>query len=214
MLLATVPYYRSTYVFAYRGDAGFRIDSFDSAELKRRRIGVQIVGDDCANTPPAHALARRGVISNVAGFRVADDYSREDPPARIIEARRRGDIDVAVAWGPLAGYFGKKLGLNPRDRAGFTGRRHAVPAVVFHISMGVRRGEDSFKRELDRALHQLEPEIRTVFADITSHCSSGKDIYWSYQFHRHGMRCRRCHGELRRWPKVQTPRQESVPDSV
>jgi mxaJ protein len=165
MLLATVPYYRSTYVFAYRRDAGFRIDSFDSPELKRRRIGVQLVGDDYSNTPPAHALARRGVISNVAGFRVAGDYSKVNPPAQIMEALARGDIDVAVAWGPLAGYFGNKLRLDLEIVPVSPAVDMPFLPFVFDISMGVRRGEEPFKREIDGVLEQLEPQIRRVLAE-------------------------------------------------
>ena len=32
------------------------------------KIGVQLIGDDGANTPPAHALARRGIVENVRGY--------------------------------------------------------------------------------------------------------------------------------------------------
>ena len=71
-------------------------------------IGVQMVGNDAMNTPPAHALARRGIIENVRGYMLYGDYSRPNPPAAIVDAVAHGDIDVAVVWGPLAGYFAAK----------------------------------------------------------------------------------------------------------
>ncbi|HEX8685816.1 MAG TPA: quinoprotein dehydrogenase-associated putative ABC transporter substrate-binding protein, partial [Pyrinomonadaceae bacterium] len=101
----TAPYYRSTYVFVYRKGRGVSVRSFDDAVLRDVRVGVQLVGDDGANTPPAHALAARGVVQNVRGYTLYGDYREEAPPARIVEAVAKRDVDVAVVWGPLAGYF-------------------------------------------------------------------------------------------------------------
>jgi mxaJ protein len=73
MAQTTVPYYRSTYVFGYRKDSGLRITSFDDPSLRKLKIGVQIIGDDGANAPPAHALTRRGIVQNVRGYTVYGD---------------------------------------------------------------------------------------------------------------------------------------------
>jgi mxaJ protein len=107
-VITTAPYYRSTYVFVYRKDRKLNIRSLDDPALRTLRIGVQLVGDDYANTPPVHALSRRGIKGNLVGFSVFGDYSEENPPARIIDAVISGDVDLAVAWGPLAGFFAKR----------------------------------------------------------------------------------------------------------
>jgi len=73
MALTTKPYYRSTYVFLTRKDRDLHVRSFDDPLLHKLKIGVQLIGDDYANTPPAHALSRRGIINNVSGYRVAGD---------------------------------------------------------------------------------------------------------------------------------------------
>src|SRR5690349_23062640 len=86
MALTTRPYYRSTYVFLYRKDRGLKINSLDDPSLKNLRIGVQIIGDDFTNTPPAHALSRRNIVANVRGYTLYGDYSQPDPPARIVDA--------------------------------------------------------------------------------------------------------------------------------
>src|SRR5688572_13767548 len=70
----TTPYYRSTYVFVTRTSRHLAIDSFDAAELRRLRIGVQVIGDDGVNSPPAHALSRRGLAANLVGCSVYGDY--------------------------------------------------------------------------------------------------------------------------------------------
>src|SRR4051812_30877951 len=66
----TAPYYRSTYVFTTRRDRQLHLASLDDPRLRRLRIGVQMIGDDFANSPPAHALSARGLVANVVGYSV------------------------------------------------------------------------------------------------------------------------------------------------
>ena len=107
-VLTTKPYYRSTYVFVWRRERQLTLNSFDDPRLHSLRIGVHLMGDDGANAPPAHALARRGIINNVVGYTIYGDYSEANPPARVLDALAAGAIDVAVVWGPLAGYFASR----------------------------------------------------------------------------------------------------------
>jgi mxaJ protein len=101
--LTTAPYYRSSYVFVSRRDRQIKVRSFDDSTLRVMKIGVQLIGDDGFNTPPAHALAARNMVDNLVGYTVYGDYGQENPPARIIDAVRKGDVDIGIAWGPLAG---------------------------------------------------------------------------------------------------------------
>lgn len=159
MAQPTRPYYRSTYVFVYRQDRGITVRSFDDPVLKKLRVGVQMIGDDYANAPPAHALSKRGIVENVRGYTVYGDYSRPNPPAGIVRAVAAGEIDVAVVWGPLAGYF------VPRQKA----RLSIVPVspqidlpflpMVYDISLGVRRGDEKLREELEGILERRAPEI-------------------------------------------------------
>jgi quinoprotein dehydrogenase-associated probable ABC transporter substrate-binding protein len=161
-VLATRPYYRSTYLFVSRRDRALDIRSFDDPALRRLRIGVQIIGADYASTPPAHALARRGLVDNVAGYTVYGDYTRPDPPARIIDAVARGEVDIAVVWGPLAGYFARRsaaaLALAPVSPA------IDPPALpfVYDISMGVRRGDQALRARLDEVLARRRRDIDAI----------------------------------------------------
>jgi mxaJ protein len=155
----TQPYYRSTYVFLYRQDRGIVVRSFDDPALRSLRIGVQMIGDDGTNSPPAHALANRGVVRNVAGYSVYADYSQPNPPARIVEAVARGDVDVAVVWGPLAGYFAPRQGV-PLALVPVSPRidRPFLP-FVFDVSMATRRGDDQRHAELESFIEKRQPEI-------------------------------------------------------
>jgi quinoprotein dehydrogenase-associated probable ABC transporter substrate-binding protein len=160
----TAPYYRSTYVFVQRRGSGPRIESMDSPALRKLRIGVHLAGDDYANTPPAHALAKRNIVSNVSGYLLTGDYRRPDPPARLLEAVSSGEIDVAIAWGPLAGYYAKRhpeVELTPVSPATDAGPL----SFVYDISMGVRHGDRRWKRELERILERRRLEIQSILDD-------------------------------------------------
>jgi quinoprotein dehydrogenase-associated probable ABC transporter substrate-binding protein len=152
MTLVSRPYYRSSYVFVWRKDERLRVRTFDDPVLRRVRVGVQLVGNDGQNTPPAHALADRGVFANVVGYTLYGNYLEANPPARIIEAVAHGDVDVAAVWGPLAGYFVPKqatpLAFRPVapqiDRNGMP--------LAFDIGIGVSRAQPALRDEIDRVL--------------------------------------------------------------
>jgi quinoprotein dehydrogenase-associated probable ABC transporter substrate-binding protein len=156
----TRPYYRSTYVFVQRADAPVRVTSLADSALSRLRVGIHVVGDE--NPPAMTALARRGIIDNVEGYSIYGDYSEPNPPARLIEAVAKGDVDVAIAWGPLVGYFAT---------------RQSVPLIVapvpassdpsgqswtFPIAMGMRRSSTALAGALDRILVADAPSIHEI----------------------------------------------------
>lgn len=165
LALTTTPYYRSTYVFIYRKDSNLQISSLDDPILRQVRIGVQIVGDDFSNTPPAHALTKRNIVTNVKGFTLYGDYAQPNPPARIVEAVEKHQIDVAIVWGPLAGYFVKHsrvplaiVPVSPEVDQPF------LP-FVYDISMGVRRGDQSLKDQLEQILEKRRGDINRILED-------------------------------------------------
>jgi mxaJ protein len=159
MALPTRAYYRSSYVFVSRRDRGIAIDSLDDPRLRKVRIGVQIIGDDYASSPPAHALANRGLVDNVVGYSVYGDYARPDPTRRIIDAVATGEVDLVAVWGPTAGYFAKQSDV-PLTITRFTPEID-LPFLpfVFDISMAVRRGDTQLRDRLDTVIEQRRPEI-------------------------------------------------------
>jgi mxaJ protein len=163
LVQTTVPYYRSTYVFITRPEAA-EITSLDDPILRKLRIGVHLIGDDGFNVPPAHALARRGITDNVRGFSIYGDYRQENPPARLIQAVGTGEIDVAIAWGPLGGYFAARHDPALRVKVVLPIRDEGFP-MTFPIAMAVPREDVSLKREVEGAITNHRTEIDAILAE-------------------------------------------------
>jgi mxaJ protein len=160
----TAAYYRSTYVFVSRRSRKLRVGSFDDPVLRHLRIGVQLIGDDGANAPPAHALGRRGLAEHLVGYPVYGDYRKESPPSAIVTAVARGDIDVAAVWGPLAGYFAAHQPV-PLELTPVQPRADGPIPQTFSISMAVRRRDTARRERLDRFLRERRGDIDRVLAD-------------------------------------------------
>lgn len=159
-VLWTKPYYRSTYVLAYRSDRKLGLRSLDDPALKRLRLGVHV------NTPPYDALANRGLAENMVSYRLFFDPHDPDAsrrPEKVLQDVLSGAIDVAAAWGPMVGYFARQhpspalemvpLGDDSSD------------AMTFEFSMGVKKGNRELKTRLEGVLEKREADIRRILAD-------------------------------------------------
>lgn len=156
----TRPYYRSAYVFV-DGPAARGIATFDDARLRSLRIGVQLVGNDLAATPPGHALARHGLVDNVRGFTVFGEGSL---PQRMAAALDAGELDAALVWGPLAGYFTKHTARPLEVHVAHAPAGLEKVPFEFDISMGVRRGNAALRDELDRVIERRRADIDAILA--------------------------------------------------
>lgn len=174
-VLTTHSYYRSTYVFVYAKNADYQLSSFDDPRLRQLKIGVHLIGDDYANSPPAHVLSQKGIINNVVGYSVFGDYGEESPPGKIIAAVASGEIDVAIVWGPIAGYFAKRqstpLTLTPVPEDA------SSPTLPFSykIALGVRPDDTALKMKLDQALQQKAEDIQRILQEYGVPTVQGKD---------------------------------------
>jgi mxaJ protein len=156
----TKPYFRSGYVFVTRKDRGLDIKSLADPRLKKLKIGVNLLNSDAENTPPAMALSRYGVVGNLVGF--STFYTDTERPEDIINAVAKKDVDVAIVWGPLAGYFVTRstvpLELRPLPE------RDSLSDFPFqyNIGMGVRRRDNELRDSLQSVLDRKGPEIQAI----------------------------------------------------
>ncbi len=162
LLQPTRSYYRSSYTFVSRRDRHLRIDSFDAPSLTRLTIGIQVTGDDYNNPPAAQELASRHIIQNVRGFTIYGDYSRPDPQRAIVDAVADGRVDVAIVWGPLAGYYARRES-TPIDVRPVAMSPNGSPSrFTFDIAMGVRRDDVALRAALDTIIQRRGDDIRQI----------------------------------------------------
>lgn len=156
----TRPYYRTSYVFVQRATAPHRVTSLDDPALKTMKIGVHLFAADGENTPPAMALSAHGVVGNLVGFSTTY-VGGQNRPEDIIKAVVSDSIDIAIVWGPIAGYYGKQLGA---DLALSPVHDDSVTRIPFTYNMGMatRRSERAFLDSLQKFLYAKAPEIRAL----------------------------------------------------
>jgi len=161
--LTTAPWYSSTYVFVQRRSGAPPVTSLMDDRLSSMRIGIHMVGDGYA--PPAVVLGRRGLAARLKGYSLFGTPDQANPPARLIEAVAHGDVDIAIAWGPLAGYFSRHsdLELTPVSPSSYLG----VP-FTYSISAAVREGDTALRDSLN--------------AIFTRECSSVHSLLAEYAF--------------------------------
>ena len=158
----TRPYYRSAYVFISRRDRHLHITSFDDPRLRTLKIGVHILGEQDDSLPPVHAFTNRGIVRNLVGFSIFGNLNEKNPPADLIKAVADGKVDVAVAWGPLAGYFIRQSRV-PLEITPIAGDP-TLPNLPFHfdIAIGVREGDRALKESLDAELARRRATIHKI----------------------------------------------------
>ena len=159
---ATSPYYRSTYYIVSRADRHLNITSLDDPKLKDLKIGVQLIGENYTNTPPAHALTARGMVKNVTGF--SSFFGDEHHPGESVQAVAKGDIDVAIVWGPLAGFFAKQSGV-PMTLVPLPDADSPELPFAFDITIGVRRADKELKAKLDDILTRRRSDIEQILKE-------------------------------------------------
>ena len=160
----TAPYFRSSYVMVYRKDAGLSLRSLADTTFKRLKIGVHLLNSDAENTPPAMAMSKYGSVGNLVGFGTFFSDSG-DRPEDIFRAVADKKIDVAIVWGPMAGYFVRRLEaplvIEPVQE-------DTVDGIPFAFSMGmaVRRRDRTLRDSLQLFLEQNKPAIDGILKDF------------------------------------------------
>lgn len=148
------PYYHSTYVMVHRADTPVDATGLDDPLLKTLRIGVQ------PRTPVASMLARRGLLTRLKSYRLVVDTRLEKPARAMIEDVAKGEIDVALAWGPLAGYWARET--DPTLVVKPIAQDPGGPRLAYRISMGLRYNEPDWKHKLNDILERRADDINAI----------------------------------------------------
>jgi mxaJ protein len=157
-LLTSKPYYRTGHVFVWRKESGFNITDYSSPDLKKGLVGTT---DKSPTTVP---LNDNGIIGNAKPYRIQRNLN--NPPSLMIDDLAKGEIDVAIAWGPIGGYFAKKstvpmvVKLAPEYE-----KQNARGKTYWNISIGVRHGDKERLEMIQGALDRNQDKIMKILDD-------------------------------------------------
>jgi mxaJ protein len=164
LMMPSQPYYSSRYVFVVHRGRRFHSISLRDTSLRQMRIGVHLIEDD-EYVPPARELLLNGMRTNLVGFPIRGNPLSQNPSGKIVKAVAEGQVDVALVWGPTAGYFAAKsavpLAIYPICDSG---DRRAFP-LQFAMSIGVRRGDARLLRDVNRSLTKHRPQIARLLRE-------------------------------------------------
>ena len=154
------PLYRSTFVLAYRSDKGIDIKSLDDPALKKLRVGVFQV------SAIRQALADHHVVSNTVIHYLSHnaDIVADNQPSYQVQQVIDGGLDVAAAWGPMAGYY-KAVAHAPLVLQPVNILEDKVP-MEFDMALAVPRGRADIKAAIETAIEQHKTEIRQILSDF------------------------------------------------
>ncbi len=151
----TNPYYRTSYAAAYRQDGPLKgMESLSDPRLKTARIGI------VAGTPPATFLAENGLLGRIKSYALVVDTRYNSPTHEMMDDLEHGEIDVALLWGPIAGYYATKA-KTPTSVVPLV-KEQGGPQMVFRIVMGVRHSDQNWKRALNKVISENQDEIQAI----------------------------------------------------
>lgn len=152
----TNPYYHSTYVMVHRADLKLDGNSLSDPLLKDLRIGVQ------PRTPVASMLATHGLLTRMKSYPLIVDTRLVKPARDMVADVASGEIDVALAWGPLAGYWAREI--DPSLVVKPLTADPGGPRLAYRISMGIRYNEPDWKHLLNDVLARRQDDINAILA--------------------------------------------------
>ncbi|MFI5012838.1 MAG: substrate-binding domain-containing protein [Hyphomicrobiales bacterium] len=152
LIQPTNPYYRSAYALVFKPGKGLDgVDTLEDPRLKGKHIGI------VAGTPPANNMADAGLMADAKPYPLVIDTRFDSSAQAMIHDLDTGEIDVAVLWGPLAGYYAKNA--SPPLSISLLTKEKSGPNMTFRIVMGVRRSDQDWKRQLNSLIGGNQKEI-------------------------------------------------------
>jgi mxaJ protein len=161
----TKPYYRSTYALVFASGKGMdhvkSSDDFlrlDKAKLNSLRIGIY------DRSPASEWLSRHGLIERGVPYQMMNADPQQYPGEIIEKDLAAGKIDVAIVWGPIAGYFAKRV----KSPSLIVVPMKSEPGVRFDylMAMGVRYGEREWKQQVESLIDSRQAEIQAILKEF------------------------------------------------
>lgn len=158
MVLNTNAIYRSTSALIYKKGTGLDgVETLADPRLQGKRIGVQ------QGSAGGTLAAQYGLMANVHGYPMIVDRRYSNPAEDMMNDIRKGEVDAGILWGPIAAYWAKRDG-EPLVVVPLVKERGAYK-IAFRITMGVRNGDDAWKRKLNEVIRKRQGDIDKVLLD-------------------------------------------------
>ena len=158
LVQGTNPYYRTAYALVSKPNSGLDdVTTLEDARLKGKHIGI------VAGTPPATNMAVNGLMTSAKPYPLMIDTRVDSSAEAMITDLNKGDIDAAILWGPMAGFYAKKA--SPPLHVTPLVKEKTGPQLVYRIGMGVRRADQNWKRLLNRLIQENQGEINKILFD-------------------------------------------------
>lgn len=160
-LLTTKPYYRSTYALVYvqgrdLDDVRSGEDFLNLSDERKARLRIAVFDQ----TPGPAWLSRHGMLRQMVPYPAMSGDPADYPGEILEQALTDGQVDAAIIWGPIAGFFSKRA-----ERVEMVVvPLQSEPGVKFDfaISAGVRHGDDEGKARLEQLIDETSGEIRAL----------------------------------------------------
>jgi quinoprotein dehydrogenase-associated probable ABC transporter substrate-binding protein len=157
LVQTTTPYYYSTYVAVYPAGKGIAFAGLDDPKLKSARIGI------ISATPPSNLLVRHDLMANARPYALLIDTRYESATHQMVDDIVKGEIDMGLLWGPIAGYYIKREKL-PLAMAVIP-NEPGEPRMDYHVAIGVRLNEPEWRRRINAALQKERKQITATLED-------------------------------------------------
>jgi quinoprotein dehydrogenase-associated probable ABC transporter substrate-binding protein len=159
MVQGTNPYYRTAYALVAKQGSGLEdVATLEDQRLKNKHIGI------VAGTPPATNMAVNGLMANAKPYPLMIDTRYESSAEAMIADLTSGQIEVAILWGPMAGFYAKRA--NPPLHVTPLVKETTGPKLAYRIGMGVRPADQNWKRQLNRLIQENQAAINKVLLDF------------------------------------------------
>ncbi|HEY2818776.1 MAG TPA: quinoprotein dehydrogenase-associated putative ABC transporter substrate-binding protein [Casimicrobiaceae bacterium] len=165
-VLATRPYYRSTYALVYPKGKGLDAvktgaDLFALPADRRSQLKIGIHDKSPAST----WLVKHGMEAQVKLYPMLSPDPDRYPGELIEKELAQGKIDAAIVWGPIAGYYAKRV----RNVDLVVVPLRSEPGVRFDyaIAMGVRFGEGEWQQTVEKLIAENQASINGILREYS-----------------------------------------------
>ena len=162
---ATRPYFTSSYALVFPKGKGLDhvrtsddLLALPAEKLRTLRIGLY------DRSPGSQWLARHDLVDRGVPYSIMQP-DPEQYPGQIIERDlASGKIDAAIVWGPIAGFFARRV-RSPQLQLASMRSEPGLP-FDYSIAMGVRYGEPKWKQLVEGLLAKHHDEILAILREF------------------------------------------------